>query len=164
MKHLFTICLLAVTAVMVACSPKLTDGNGADSNKKMAVYYGTIQYTESYCGGARPPEELLKQYATPKPFASDTLRFKNVQTGAEFLVATDEHGHYEAILPAGNYVIHPALRPTSQGGYSPNYDPNCKQWKELELYRLDDVQESEEKMVDFTVHIPCDPCETIRRP
>ena len=162
MKQIYLFCVLAV--VFVACSPKLTDGNGTTSDKKMAVYYGTIQYTESYCGGARPPEELLKQYATPKPFASGTLRFQDTATGKEYSVVTDEHGHYEAELPAGNYVIHPVLRSADQGGYSPNYDPNCKQWRELELYRFDNVKSGEEKMVDFTVHFPCDPCETIRRP
>lgn len=162
MKRIYL--LWVVAAVLVGCSPKLTGGNGTGSDKKMAVYYGTIQYTESYCGGARPPEELLKQYATPKPFASGTLRFKHTETGTEYTVITDEHGHYEAELPAGNYVIHPALRQTDQGGYSPDYDPNCARWRELELHRFDNVKESEEKLVDFTVHFPCDPCETIRRP
>jgi hypothetical protein len=149
--------------LLVACSPKLTEGSGDASEGKKAVYFGTISYTESYCGGARPPEELLQQLATPKPFASDTLRVKNVETGTEYLVVTDEHGHYEMELPAGNYVVHPKFR-TTAAGYSPNYEANCKQWRELQLHTLNEVKAGEEKAIDFTVHFPCDPCETMRRP
>lgn len=159
--YFFSGCLAMI--LLAACSPKLTDGSGNASGEKKAVYYGTIQRTESYCGGARPPEALLQELATPKPFASDTLRVKNTENGAEYLIATDEHGHYEVELPAGNYIVHPKMRTVSQG-YSPNYDANCKQWLQLQLHRFDEVKAGEEKLMDFTIHFPCDPCETIRRP
>src|SRR3990167_8617243 len=99
---------------LTACSPRTSSGgmettNQADSltveetttdsdvtpKDSLSVFYGTILNTQSYCGGARPPEELLAELATPKPYGNRSLVFVHTSSHKEYGFMTDEIGRAE---------------------------------------------------------------------
>ncbi len=57
-------CLLACGTKHKAASEKST----VNSPAKTVTVSGNVTQTNSYCGGARPSDEILNQAATPRPF------------------------------------------------------------------------------------------------
>ncbi|MGB0849938.1 MAG: hypothetical protein ACPGTP_01720, partial [Bacteroidia bacterium] len=57
MKNILIAILLPLT--MVACKSKM-------KNKSVTL---NVQSTEDYCGGAYPPDDLIKDLRTPKAYA-----------------------------------------------------------------------------------------------
>ncbi len=173
--------LIVIGAAMVlltACSPRTTGGNEvtdqADSlsvvvdetpedmnvtpKDSLSVFYGTILNTQSYCGGARPPQELLNELATPKPYGNRSLVFVHTTSHKEYTFTTDEHGHYEVELPLGKYELRPGKRfNTEEENFT--YDPNCSVWLTTVLATLEVLPPFSDNIKDFTIHIPCDPCD-----
>lgn len=71
---------------------------------------GTVTHSNSYCGGARPTDEMLKQITAPKPTSNATFYVrKGIQNdpGMEIFQTfkTDENGNFRFELPPGDYVI-----------------------------------------------------------
>jgi hypothetical protein len=172
-KGIFAMGLLMV--VLAACSPRtsetadqpensdeITNETPVDVNvtskDSVSVFYGTIMNTQSYCGGARPPQELLTELATPKPYGNRSLVFYNTVSKKEYGFNTDEHGHYEVELPLGKYELRPGKRyNTEEENYT--YDPNCSAWLTRSFTTLEVQLPYSDNVKDFTIHIPCDPCD-----
>lgn len=162
----------ALMVLSTACSPRNSGGSEtveviveetpADMDvtpkDSLSVFYGTITNTQSYCGGARPPEELLKELATPKPYGNRSLVFFHSGSKKEYGFTTDEHGHYEVELPIGKYELRPGKRyNTEEENYT--YDPNCTVWMNHVFTTLEVLAPLSDNIKDFTIHIPCDPCD-----
>jgi hypothetical protein len=67
-----------------------------------------ITSTESYCGGARPSDEILQDVQTPKPYAFKTFYIrKGAQNskGKAIKVVTDSAGCFSIKLKPGKYCL-----------------------------------------------------------
>jgi hypothetical protein len=86
---------------------------GQKKSKKKVMQYpvsGIITGTSAYCGGARPPDELLAQLGTPTPRPGKKVYIKkgevnsfNSKVVAE--LTTDTAGKFHVKLPPGKYLI-----------------------------------------------------------
>src|ERR1035437_1246537 len=82
------------------------------SKKKVMQYpvSGIITGTSAYCGGERPPAELLAQLATPTPRPGKKIYIKTGEVNSfnskVFLeLTTDTAGKFHAKLSPGKYLI-----------------------------------------------------------
>ena len=77
------------------------------------AYYtvsGLIEKTGVYCGGAAPPEELLRKLRQKKPLAGYMLYIRKGNTNAQESAVIDStttrtDGTFEFQLPPGEYVL-----------------------------------------------------------
>jgi hypothetical protein len=71
---------------------------------------GTVTQTHAYCGGARPPKELLDNLTKPSPFPGKKIF---IRSGTENSldkpvireIIADTAGKFSILLPAGTYCI-----------------------------------------------------------
>jgi hypothetical protein len=84
---------------------------GVDTTKNSSVVAIQLTTTRSYCGGARPPQEMLDELASPQPLAG---KFVFIRKGTinnpldEALVAqgtTDAMGRFEFSVQPGDYYL-----------------------------------------------------------
>lgn len=74
------------------------------------VVSGKIMQTSQYCGGARPSEEMLKSYETPRPYISKVLYIKagvtnNPKEKVVLKFKSDSSGKFSFQLKPGTYCI-----------------------------------------------------------
>jgi hypothetical protein len=100
---IFTLCFVCSTFVSF---------NEPQSKKTTTKYLisGTITSTSSFCGGARPSEEILGQIETPRPFPHKKIYIKKGRvnlTSNDILVElkTDANGKFKTRLAPGVYLI-----------------------------------------------------------
>jgi hypothetical protein len=86
--------------------------NSNQSEKKVKKYSvsGVITGTSSYCGGARPTDEMLADIATPKPIPNKKIYIKKgeinlFKSKVLLTLITDTVGNFKAKLPPGKYLI-----------------------------------------------------------
>ena len=77
--------------------------------KKHAVS-GIITHTRSFCGGARPTDEMLEKFNTPQPLAGKKLYIRsgavnNLKKRIIQTIVSDSTGHFTVYLPAGTYCL-----------------------------------------------------------
>jgi hypothetical protein len=80
------------------------------SSKNFSIVKGIVNQTYSYCGGARPPDELLIELAKPKPLSNYKLYIKkNIPSIIDAIIMdsiiTDQNGRFNIRLKKGNYVF-----------------------------------------------------------
>ena len=92
MKNILVICCLSILAFS-HCSL----GKKHGSDKKLTV---SIYITESYCGGAAPPEELLVELATPKLYANKDIEIFTSRDLSTPLTSLKTNEKGELLLPA----------------------------------------------------------------
>lgn len=102
---------LAVAALLLfGCAGQLPQGIGQtlQGTGQFRQVFGTALQTQSYCGGAAPPQEIIDGLATPKPLANKTLYLKNGSTNSQgpyLAFTTDSQGRFALSLPAGTYCV-----------------------------------------------------------
>ncbi|CAN5169128.1 hypothetical protein BH09BAC5_BH09BAC5_10160 [soil metagenome] len=74
------------------------------SQSAVDIIEGTVTYTLSYCGGARPSPEILAEYAKAKLFVNSTLKLKN--SSGEYFLKTDKNGNFKEAIPVGTYKVY----------------------------------------------------------
>ncbi len=99
--------LILLAALVMGCADKQSV-----TNRNTALVEEVIQlnYTESYCGGARPTDEILAEMAQPKPMIGERLYLRkgSVNNINEPLVAseiTDQSGRAIFHLMPGQYCV-----------------------------------------------------------
>ena len=109
------------------------------ATKKFTIK-GRVTQSASYCGGARPSEEMMNELNKAKPYAGKVFYVKKgKQNDAKqkviMTLVCDSVGNFSGTLPPGNYIIVLAEQ-TKALDYKalskmPNivYDKNCmQQW------------------------------------
>lgn len=131
----------------------------------------TITQTSSYCGGAEPPTELMKQLRTPKPLIKKVIYVRKGEknkTGAkDFIIATsDSAGKIKIKLQPGKYYLTDERKAKKKysltilkkhkkesNSYS-SIDVNClKEWL-LQPDLIFEVSDTDNKF-SFNYHQPC---------
>lgn len=121
MKKIFTIpiYLFFTSCAFTPAGHPDTMAYSDGETKKEFVVAGQIQYAESYCGGARPTDEMLMEITRARPYPGKKLFViegtKN-SSGKEIAatVISDSSGNFKLILPPGEYcIIQPDQRSTA---------------------------------------------------
>lgn len=81
-----------------------------DKEGKKINVSGTVTKTHSYCGGARPNDEILAQLGVPKPIGNKKIYIKKGEInsfGSKTILTltTDSIGNFHARLRPGKYLI-----------------------------------------------------------
>ncbi len=120
--------------------------HGAFSQQKVKVH---VQFTNAYCGGARPSQEVLDRLNRAKDLEHTQLRL--IYKG-ETKVKTNEFGHFKARLRPGTYHIYIGNEKASDS----NFDPTCAKMLEMSFGEL--VIEKGKDFYEVTIKIGCNPC------
>lgn len=117
MKFIAHLLIVMLLAVAPACSQErlfkadqqIKEAPPATGQKKYIVS-GKLLVTSSYCGGAYPPDELLEELRTPKPFAGYTVyvrpdTFNNPTKPIIDTITANADGTFSLELPPGKYSI-----------------------------------------------------------
>ncbi len=115
----------------------------------------TVYYTTSYCGGARPSQDIVAGHEAPRLFASSSLRLKNHHTGKEYWIKTSSGGTANYEFEEGKYDVFLTedIRPSLNTGF----DPDCAIWKQQLLVTVKIGPNS--KAQDVNIHFVCNPCD-----
>jgi hypothetical protein len=133
---------------------------GLLSQTKVNIQILQIQH---YCGGAKPPKEILDQYAKPKPYADKKFVLVSAN-GKTCTASTDKNGYLKIKLKAGSYKGYEAWRynkKTPDGTDAKNFDAEClkKTWEKVDI-TIDAQKKAQSVVIDideaYCPHtIPC---------
>ena len=127
---------------------------GLFSQQKVKVF---VTYTNSYCGGARPTEEILAKYNTPRKLAKFKIKLVGQKTE---IVTTDSIGYFIKKLKLGKYSIF--LTEEKSTNTATNYDPGCSKMLSL-MYGELQIQKKKTNYV-VNLYFPCNPCQLHNKP
>src|SRR4051812_11044433 len=100
MKIRFAITLVILNSVFLF---------GQTKHTALLTVSGKVTQTSSYCGGARPSEEMMEQYNKPKPYAGKIFYVRkgkeNNKKAVVLKFISDSAGNFSFQLPAGSYCI-----------------------------------------------------------
>lgn len=128
-----------------------------DTTPVEPVYHAEFRvlFTSTYCGGARPTEEILAEKATPKPLSASTLKLRNHFTGKEYLIKTNADGVGSAELEEGKYDVF--LTKDINSTLGTGFDPKCALWLDQSMLTVKVLAAG--KMQDVKIHFVCNPCD-----
>lgn len=91
----------------------------------------------NYCGGAKPPAEILAQYEKPRPYANKKLIIVSAN-GKTATTTTDSNGYLKVKLKPGSYKLYEEWRykkSTPDGSDIKNFDKACLQtaWAKVDI-------------------------------
>lgn len=148
------------------------------SEEKQYSVSGFVTHSNSYCGGARPSDEMLLEITSPKPLANVTYHVRkgilnDVNEKVLLSFTTDSEGKFRFQLPAGDYVIIGSNRLDSvyvksvfkkfekeTDSYSAA-DRNClNKWLSESLFQFK-IESDKIENINWDIHQACftsDPC------
>src|ERR1700757_682276 len=116
-----------------------------------------VSYTNSYCNGARPSNEILTKYNTPAKLTNFKIKLVGKKTS---LVATDTAGFFTHKLHAGKYQVF--LTEENNKNLFTNYDPTCV--KMLKTAYAELLIEKGKNKYNINLHFPCNLCQPNNKP
>jgi hypothetical protein len=159
--------------------------NQADTKKKIKKFpiFGTVTSTASYCGGARPSDEILAQAATPQPIPKKKIYIKkgdinSFDSNVLLVLTTDDKGNFHAKLAPGKYLVVDSTKKDltyynmllkTYKNQTVSYEPIdtlcLKEWY-MKPNGVFEVLGSEVKDISVNFHTPCYPipCAMFRGP
>jgi hypothetical protein len=77
------------------------------SQKTLYKISGKAYSKTMFCGGIKPPEEVIKEFSKPFEIASSTLIFKNKSdSNIVVLTKTDKFGNFSVKLNSGTWLLY----------------------------------------------------------
>jgi hypothetical protein len=116
---------------------------------------GTLTYTNRYCGGARPSEEMLADYATPQNLAKTIIYLKRRKGGKViYKIAGDKDGKFKKCIKPGTYFLY--MSKYYDKTLRLNFNPDCpKAWHS---YGEIEILDHAKKLYLVNMNFECDPC------
>ena len=116
---------------------------------------GTLTYTNRYCGGARPSDEMLAEYATPQNLTSTTIYLKRKKGGKIiYKIVADKDGKFKKCIKPGKYFLY--MSKYYDKNLALNFNPKCKMaWHS---YGEVEILNRAKKLYLIDMHFDCDPC------
>lgn len=112
MKNKFVLYYILLLMVFIAACKISGADNNNRGNKHNNTFQlsGNITFTSDYCGGAKPPKDLLEGLATPTPYLGKVFYIRSgerndVTSPVLYTVISDSLGHYSVNLQPGNYCM-----------------------------------------------------------
>ncbi|MCE2963800.1 MAG: hypothetical protein ACK5UE_03475 [Chitinophagales bacterium] len=104
MRYLFVLLILFLSVTDMSAQKKKVRRTASS----VAVTLHITQ-TVQWCGGARPTEEMEKEFNTPKPYPNYNLFIRKDSNDLSkhplFSIQTNESGKFTLKLPPGKYVV-----------------------------------------------------------
>lgn len=116
-----------------------------------------FSYTNSYCGGARPTDEIINKYKTPNKLSNFKIKLLNKKP---ITFTTDSLGRIIAKLRPGKYRIF--LTEENNKKLFTNYDPTCVKMLKPPYGEL--LIEPGKNNYKINLHFPCNPCQPNNKP
>lgn len=100
------ILLFFLAGIYIQCA----HGQSRKKSSSLVKVKGTVTSTNSYCGGAQPPEELLQDLKSPKPMSGKVILVKMGKVNSEKCkvvkkLITNDKGEFEVMLKKGRDYI-----------------------------------------------------------
>lgn len=111
-----------------------------------------VTFTNQYCGGAAPTDEILESYNKPQNLSDFIILIEGKK---HFKVKTDSTGTVKVALKAGIYKVY-LTKKTNEKLYT-NYNPGCEKMLHNPYGKLQ--IESVKKEYELNLHFSCNPCE-----
>ena len=117
---------------------------------------GTLTYTNRYCGGARPSDEMLAEYATPRNFTNSTIYLKRKKGGKViYKIVADKDGKFKKCIKPGKYFLYMS-KYYDKKNLSLNFNPKCAMaWTS---YGEVEILDHAKKLYLLNMDFGCDPC------
>ena len=151
-----------------ACKGKNKKTHSLPGSAKLLKEYtvsGKVTQTSPYCGGARPPKELLDRLATPvaypnKKFYIRQGKVNSVKAKVIKSFTTDSAGEFSVQLAPGTYSIiqEEQLHKIKAVDYTKKYqvvDNKCLQEWWVKPYYLLEVKDNDIRQLNFNFHHRC---------
>lgn len=166
----FSLIAAMTVYVILGCnkksSPSASSGGDVQQGSRMVTIQGSLKFTYSYCGGARPSDEMLKRLETPRAVAQYVLYLKSGSANSETSVidsaSCNEEGRFSFRVTPGNYtiLIPEQCKPFNVKNYTSQYiqvdDKEClRAWWEKGLYSVF-AHKEEVILPDTVLHQRCD--------
>jgi hypothetical protein len=147
--------------VLQSCKTKKVETSQV---KTMMNVQFTFLQTAQYCGGAAPPDELIKRLETPSPLHKQRLYFKAInKTEGQWTKYQFDHHQKNIQLEVGSYEVY-LTSPGTVDEYVSSLglsDKECAlKWYSRKLTEFIIDAKSVEKTVQ--IHFDCNPCLTPR--
>ena len=114
----------------------------------------TLTQTESYCGGAMPPPELLEDLNTPKPYAGkQVFLFNDALICLDSIEASDTS--FKTALSAGHYTLRLVPQLVEIEMLSTEKE-RCEAAHEQRILSMFEI--SSDTSLTANLHFACDPC------
>lgn len=127
--------------------------------KPQKAISGKATFSNGYCGGVRPSDEMLKEAQKERPLTYTTVLLKNVKTKKEHKITTDNTGKFKAELDLGSYDYFMTEKYNKNMGAS--FRSSCDVWMKRCFGRIK-VTEGKEKGYNLYFGFGCNPCEPPR--
>jgi hypothetical protein len=118
----------------------------------------TICYTRSYCGGARPTNEMIEALNTPLVLSNCSLVFreKNYPKKKSPSFTTQINGLINLNLIPGTYIV--SIGDNSKNKTELPFQKDCKKLSEKQLLEINFPYTENDTLV---IKIPCNPCDSL---
>lgn len=129
----------------------------ANKCERLPQYAVTLQLTktESYCGGAAPPEFLLKELRTPKPYDGNTLYVFDVEDKCiDSISKSATDSIFKFPMVAGTYKLR-YVNVLSDEKYTTDREDCLSQWKQRVMAEFEVRSDTS---LTVNVHFDCNPC------
>jgi hypothetical protein len=130
-----------------------TCGLNAQSSAKKKI---TITYNSAYCGGAKPPKELIDNLNIPKPLANCKIKLVSMDSSKKIkakIFKTDKNGAKLLKISEGTYKVF--IYSNAKNKAELPFNKKCVKYSETALGEI----EINGKESIALIRIPCDPCD-----
>ncbi len=118
----------------------------------------TVYFTNSYCGGAYPPKEILESFQKERLMINSTILLKS-KGNKSITVKTDNKGVFTSPLAAGTYDMYMTKNYSDTMGCAFNY--RCEMWLQHCFGQLT-ITKGNKTHYKFVFSFGCNPCEPPR--
>lgn len=147
---------LFLIGFLFSCNPQtLTNKTLAEIEVKLI-----IQITADYCGGANPPEQLLKNLKTPQQLRNTEVIIRNSAKDFQEVLKTDAQGEINKSLPAGEYLLFFPEKINAEPIEKAINKDYCLEWKETPDATFE--VSFDQNTFNLQLHRTCNPCELPR--
>jgi hypothetical protein len=116
---------------------------------------GCVIFSNSYCGGIKPPQNILDEFKKTYPFPNSTFILKG-EDGVKHTITTDNRGCFTAQLPAGNYGYYMTDKFSKTAGS--NFNASCEKWLAKSFGTIE-ITSSQVKGYEIHYCFGCNPCD-----
>lgn len=141
---------------LIACNAKTVKNN---SSELIEIQF-SVQYTSEYCGGAYPPDEVLKALDVERPLKNKELIIKRKDADETYSLMCDAKGVASLSLPQGQYLVFYPIKMTAEPSENALSVEQCAQWKKTPDTAF--AVTADTKNIDLKVRQTCNPCEAPR--
>ena len=130
--------------------------------KKQENVSGSVTFSNKYCGGAWPSDEILEGYKTQYPLRNSTILLKSKnQKDNTIKITTDRKGNFNLPLDAGTYDYF--MTESFNQEMNCAFTSSCKKWLN-QCFGQIKIKEGKNSGYKIIFDFGCNPCEPNNRP